>query len=876
MRRPVLLMAAVALGRCGWAATVRPVDLRCEYEPAPLAVESPQPRLSWELQAVDPARRDLRQTAYRILVASSEALLVRERGDLWDTGRVSSSETIQIPYGGKTPPASKDCFWKVQVWDEDGNASAWSDPASWRMAPRPQDWQAKWIAAQADGTSPEQRMPIFRRAFALPRAPKRAIAYISGLGQYDLSVNGEKVGEAVLTPGWTNYRKTVFYNAYDVTKLLRAGRNALGVMLGNGMYNVARTPGRYTKFTGSFGQPKLIAQIHVEFADGTSTEIVTDSSWKTHSGPIVFSSTYGGEDYDARLELAGWNTAPFDDQDWTAALEAGGPGGRLVAQENPDIQVMRRYAAEKITHPRPDIQVYDLGQNFSGWPEIKVRGDAGATVKLIPGELVDADGLVTQRSSGGPQWFSYTLKGGGDETWHPLFSYYGFRYVQVEGATRGTEVRDLRGAFIYSSAPKSGEFSCSKPLFNQIHALIDRAIESNMQSVLTDCPHREKLGWLEQSHLAGLSLMYNFDLARLYEKIADDMRDAQTAEGLVPDIAPEYTVFEGGFRDSPEWGSAVVLDPWLAYRHYGDREILAAHYAEMQRYLNYLSEKANGGIVAYGLGDWYDIGPKAPGYAQLTSLDLTATAIYYADIVTLRKAAMVLGKQADAGRLEDLASAVRTAFNTRLYHGETGTYDRGSQTAYAMPLALGIAPEEHRAQLLDGLVADIRQHSNRTTAGDVGYHFAIQALAEGGRSDVIFDMLSNDQGPGYAYQLKRGATALTEAWDTNPESSQNHFMLGHVEEWFFRWLAGIDFDLSRAPDERIILRPNPVGDVTAARASYRSALGVIVSDWRLAAGTFSYDVEIPPNTSATVYVPSRNGAAPHRIGSGRYHFEVTE
>ena len=853
---------------------MQPVDLRCEYQSAPLAIESSQPRLSWELQAADPAHRNLRQTGYRIMVASSEALLVRERGDLWDTGRVSSSETIQIPYTGKTPAALGDHFWKVRIWDQDGNASAWSGPASWRMAPRPRAWKAKWIAAQADGTSPERHMPIFRHAFALPHTPARAIAYISGLGQYELTVNGEKVGAAVLTPGWTNYRKTVFYNAYDVTKLLRAGRNALGVMLGNGMYNVPRTPGRYTKFTGSFGQPKLIAQIHAEFAGGTTTEIVTDSSWKTHSGPIVFSSTYGGEDYDARLEPAGWNTAPFDDHDWTAALEVGGPGGRLAAQENPDIKVMRLYAAEKITSPRPGIQVYDLGQNFSGWPEIAVRGDAGAQVKLIPGELLDADGLVTQRSSGGPQWFSCTLRGGGEETWHPRFSYYGFRYVQVEGATNGTQVRDLHGAFVYSSAPKAGEFSCSKPLFNQIHALIGQAIESNMQSVLTDCPHREKLGWLEQSHLAGPSLMYNFDLARLYEKIAGDMRDAQTADGLVPDIAPEYTVFEAGFRDSPEWGSAVVLDPWLAYQHYGDREILTAHYAEMQRYLNYLSGKAKGGIIGYGLGDWYDIGPKAPGYAQLTSLDLTATAIYYADIVTLRKTALVLGKQADAGRLEELARAVRTAFNALLYHGETGTYDRGSQTAYAMPLALGIAPEQHRAQLLDRLVADIRRHSNRTTAGDVGYHFVIQALAEGGRSDVIFDMLSNDAGPGYAYQLKRGATALTEAWDTNPESSQNHFMLGHVEEWFFRWLAGIDFDLSRAPDERIILRPNPVGDVTAARASYRTVLGAIVSDWRLAAGTFSYDVEIPPNSSATVYVPSRSGAAPHRVGSGRYHFEV--
>jgi hypothetical protein len=515
-------------------------------------------------------------------------------------------------------------------------------------------------------------MPVFRRALRLQKPVARAVIDISGLGQYELSINGRKVSDAVLTPGWTNYRKTVYYNTYDVTAALKGGENVIGVVLGNGFFNVPRIPNRYTKYTGSFGQPKLIARLRVTYRDGGNAEFVTDASWKWHPGPVVISHAYGGEDYDARLEEPGWNRPGFDDREWTSAVEISGPGGRLVAQSNPEIRVMEVFRPVKTTEPRPGVKVYDFGQNFSGWPGITVRGRAGATLKMVPGELLDADGLVSQRSSGGPQWFSYTLKGAGEETWSPRFSYYGFRYLQVEGAGDGANLIAAEGRFVHAAAPRIGEFSCSKELFNGIHKLIDAAVRSNMQHVLTDCPHREKLGWLEQTHLLGSAVMYNYGVGSLYRKISDDMAEAQTAEGLVPDIAPEYTVFKNGFRDSPEWGSAVVLAPWLAYKHYGDREILAAHYDSMKRYVEYLRGKSVDGIIGYGLGDWYDIGPKQPGVAQLTSLGVTATAIYYADLVALIEIARVNGKTADEEAFARQAEATRTVFNARLFNRSTG------------------------------------------------------------------------------------------------------------------------------------------------------------------------------------------------------------
>ncbi|MGB8261814.1 MAG: family 78 glycoside hydrolase catalytic domain, partial [Terracidiphilus sp.] len=732
---------------------------------------------------------------------------------------------------------------------------AWSKEAHWTQAP---EWRAKWIAAPG-ADDPAAPLPLFRAGFRLAHPVRRAMLYASGLGQDELRLNGAKVGEDLLTPGWTDYRKTVCFDAYDVTRMLKPGPNAVGVMLGNGMYRVPKTPGRYQKFEGVYGPAMAIVQLHIDFADGSSTEILSGPEWKAVPGPVTFSNTYGGEDFDARREPAGWDRPGFDDSLWQAAQTVAGPGGTLVPEAAPPIRRMKVYAPAKTTQPKPGVTVYDLGQNFAGWPAIRVAGPAGSSVKLIPGELLAPTGLVSQHSSGEPQWFSYTLAGHGEETWHPRFSYYGFRYVQVE-TSGGARVLGLTGEAVHTSSAQAGSFTTSDPQLNRIHTLILRAIENNAVSLFTDCPHREKLGWLEETHLLAAGMLYDFDFAGLYAATARNIRDAQHTEGpttgMAPEIAPEYVVFSPPFNDSPEWGSAAVLAPWYVYQRTGSLSFLAAQYDTMRAYTLYLGTRAHDGIVAYGLGDWYDIGPGEPGVSKLTTLGLTATATWYQDLRAVEAAAALLGKPQDQEDFHRQAEAVLAAFNARFFKAGEDRYDTGSQTAQAMPLALGMTPAGKKPRVLEALAADIHAHSDHVTAGDVGFHYLVSALMDSGRSDVLLAMLRRTDAPSYGYQLKQGATALTEAWDANPNSSQDHFMLGHIEEWFYRGLAGIDLDFTRQPPERLTLHPYVPAGLAHAQASYRSALGPIESGWTQGPAGTAYEVLIPPGLNATVVLDS--------------------
>jgi hypothetical protein len=433
--------------------------------------------------------------------------------------------------------------------------------------------------------------------------------------------------------------------------------------------------------------------------------------------------------------------------------------------------------------------------------------------------------------------------------------------VRLSGAPALPVVERFGGEALHDAAAVDGEFSSSDTQLNRIHALIDAAIRNNMVSVLTDCPTREKLGWLEQTYLAGPSILYNFDLSLLYRKMGRDMREAQLDDGMVPSIAPEFVAFlndaghDTAFRDSPEWGSAMILSPWAAYTFYGDVQVLRDNYDAMVRYADYLQGRSHDGMISYGLGDWYDIGPGAPGESQLTGRGMTATAIYYEDLSDLARIAIILNKPDEAKVFADRAAAVKASLNAHLFHAEAGNYDRGSQTANAMALALGVVPEEQRQAVLHNLVADIRKHQNHVTSGDIGFHYLVRALTDNGRSDVLYDMLTRTDSPSYGYQLAHGATALTEAWDSNPNSSQDHFMLGHAEEWFYRGLAGIDFDLSRERDRRIWIHPQVVGHVGSVQSTYHSVLGPISSRWQRQGDSLHMDVVIPAGTTATISLP---------------------
>jgi alpha-L-rhamnosidase len=890
-------------------------DLRCEYRTASVGIDNPRPRLSWILSS---DVRGQRQSAYQVLVSSSADWLAADQGDLWDSGKRLSDESVQIAYAGKALASRQACFWKVRVWDEQGQPTAWSEPATWTMGLLDQaDWHgAKWIAALAQEQPADAKMPIlpiFRKEFSLAKPLKRAIIFICGLGEFELRMNGAKVGDDYLQPGWTNYRKTCLYVPYDVTARVKPGGNAIGVMLGNGMYNVV-SGGRYVKFKGSFGPPKLIAQLFIEYADGSSEIIVTDPTWRSASGPITFSSVYGGEEYDARREQKGWDRAGFDDSSWKPSIEVEGPGGELVGsiRSAPAVRVDKTLDPLAITQPKPGVVVCDLGQNCSIVPTLTLKGSAGARVRLIPAELLHADGTVSQQSTnefrGGGSYCDYILKGGDEpETWSPRFYYHGSRYIQVEGAVtpspgtpgegRGegssattkvapasTEpspnplpvVVALQGKFITSSSPVAGTFTCSNQLLNRTETLIRWAIRSNMMSIFTDCPHREKLGWLEQIHLMGPSFRYSFDVALLLAKMCGDMSDAQLENGLVPNIAPEYVAFKDRmFRDSPEWGSAAVLVPWELYEWYGDTTILREQYETMRRYVAYLAQQTKNHIVeGYGLGDWFDLGPNRPWTSQLTPLSLTATAFYHRDLMILSQTARLLGKSDDAVASSKLADDVKAAFNKTFYDGGTHQYATGSQCANAIPLVFSIAPEDDRAAIVENIVTDVRNHNNGLTAGDVGYRYVLRALADGGRSDVIFDMNSRSDRPGYGYMLEKGATSLTEAWDARPETSQNHFMLGHILEWLYSDVAGIQRDPSATGFKKIIIKPAMVGDLTWASASYDSVRGRITSSWRRKGNRVTMDVTIPVGATAVVHIPAtsadlvKESAKPARDAQG--------
>jgi alpha-L-rhamnosidase len=883
-RTAVLAVAAVAAAGAPAvaAAAASPpglnvADLTCEYRGQPIDVDVDHPRLAWVLASDD---RGAGQSAYEVLVASTPDGLAGDTGDLWDSGRVASTETLGVPYAGRPLAALQRCFWKVRVWDGAGRPSAWSEPASWDMGlPAPTDWTGRWIAdpATTATTAPAARpLPIFRRRVDLAKPVRRATVSICGLGQFELRVNGHKVGDDVLQPGWTDYAKTDLYVTYDVTDLLRPGENAVGVMLGGGMYDVGDTRRRYAKFRHHSGPLTLVAQLNMTYADGTTEVVGTDPSWRVAPGPVTFADAYGGEDDDARLEPPGWDASGFDDAAWAPAAVVAGPGGRLrgSGRSAPPVRVDRVLDPVAVTRPVPDVTVYDLGQNCAVVPRITVQGPVGSRVRITPGEALGKDGRVSQRSmGGGPVYFTYTLRGGdGDQTWSPRFAYIGSRYLQVDltPATTGgplPTVASVQGEFVTTTAPAVGTFACSSELFNRTFALIRWAQRSNLVSVLTDCPHRERLGWLEQDHLNGPSLMDDFALPALFEKVAGDMADAQRPDGLVPDIAPEYVTFKGGFLDSPEWGSAAVLVPWQAYQWYGDRQVLADHYDVMRRYVDHLATKAGAdGVLNYGLGDWYDIGPKPPGVAQLTPVALTATAFYCHDLDVMSRVAAALGRADDAGRWAARREGAVAAFNGAFYHRDDHSYATGSQTSNAIPLVMGFAPQDDRGAILGHLVDDVRRHGNGLTSGDVGYRYLLRALADGGRSDVIFDMNSRSDRPGYGYQLAHGATALTEAWDARPSSSLDHFMLGHLVEWFYGDLAGIAEEPDAVAFDRIRIRPTPVGDVTWAKATYDSARGRIASSWRKpAGGPFTLDVTIPPGTTATVYIP---GAAADKVTEG--------
>ena len=840
----------------------------CESAVDPMGVDISAPRLSWQVVS---AERGQAQTAWQVRAASTSARLLAGTPDLWDSGKVAGNETLHQPYDGRALQSSQTVHWQVRAWDVRDEPSAWSDPAQWTMGVLTEtDWQARWIRSPVPGHN-----PLFRRSFRVRSGLARALVHVCGLGHYELRINGTKAGDDVLSPGWTQYRDTTLYETRDVTTLVTAGENVVGVILGNGMYHVERPAGRFAKFVGSHGALRVIAQLQLEYADGTVECIGTGPDWRTREGPIVFSSMYGGEDYDARRNPAGWDLPGYDARSWTPATvmdEAflGSLKGHSRSAE--PVRPIETRSPVRVRELGPGTALYDFGQNASFMPRLVVSGPAGSTVRLTPGELVQADGTIHRGTMGGAErgsaWWQYTKSTDGSETWFPQFYYIGSRYVHAEllpaeaagpNAAR-PRIDRLDMVIVHSAARPVGHFAASDPMLGRIRDLVRWAQRSNMVSILTDCPHREKLGWLEQNHLNGPSLRYEFDLARLASKNVYDMADAQTPEGLVPNIAPEYTVFRGSFRSAAEWGASFIHVPWQQYLFTGDRALLQEHYAAMTRYFSYLESRASDGLLAEGLGDWYDHVLGTPGRAKLTAPQVTATAFFFQDAEVLADIAGVLGRSGDEERYRRRAVEIRQAFRRAFVEERApAQVGSGSQTSLALALALRLLEASERPAVLAALIRDLETRGH-ATSGAAGFRSLLQALVQHDRSDLVYWLATQDSKPGYAFQVKQGGTTLAESWSAQSGASQNHFFLGQIIEWFYKDVCGIRPDPAAPGFKRVFIRPDPVAALTWSEATYDSVRGQVAVRWERSEGGFRLEVSLPANTEGVVQLPGREGA----------------
>lgn len=916
MASRIIIAALAALVSLCADAKLTVTRLTCNYQGVPVtaddggsidqtAITTGGIRLGWQMTGDTNGER---QSAYEITICENVT-----NKKVYTTGKVKSSQSqlVNVP---ALKPSTHGYYWQVRVWNEKGEASDLSKKQGIRVVPEKID--AEWIGAitRKDAKLPYGRFPnsvfkkdsfktkwadvntlsaksiILRKGFDTGRKQiTDAVVYVCGLGHYRLNINGATVGDAEFAPVWSEYDKTVYYNVFDVTDLITAGGNAVSVLLGNGMFNVQRM-GRYSKLQTSFGPPQMLLRLEINYADGTRQVIKSGGDWKYSLSPITFNSIYGGESYDARLEQQGCCKAGFDDSGWRKAVVTEGPKGQLTPQTVQPVRIMERYgikswkpipadslaSASKSTKREihPSAFVADMGQNLAGFPEITVSGKRGQKVTLIVAEKLTRQGACDQRQTGRQHYYEYTLKGDGtDETWHPHFSYYGFRYIQVEGAVLEGQpnpdglpvLKRLNSCFIYNSAEEVSSFECSNPLFTDTHRLIERAERSNMQGVLTDCPHREKLGWLEQDHLCGPSLLYNYDMTRYAPKVIRDITDTQKADGMVPTTAPQYISFGNLFDDSPEWGSTLVILPFMYYDQYGDSTLITDNYEPMRRYVDYLTTRADNGIVSHGLGDWYDYGPWRAGFSKNTPVPLVATAHYIFDLQLLVRAARMTGRTADAGKYSAMLDKTVESFNREFFNPDSCTYGTGSQTSNALPLYLGLTGGNKQG-VLASLVNDIKKHGNRLTTGDVGNRYLFQTLAQNGLNELLYTMLNHYETPGYGFQLRHGATTLTEQWDPNQGSSLNHFMMGQIDEWLFKTLAGIQNQPGTHGLRHLLIQPTLVGDLQYVKASTHSLYGKISVDCTRT----SLTVEIPVGSDATVVLP--NGER-KQVGSGQHTFK---
>ena len=926
----------------GEVREIKPSALKCEYLTNPLGIDIAAPRLSWKLVAASDQVFNQKQQAYQILVATSAEKLTEEKADLWNSGKINSDATTQLVYKGKPLASEQKCYWKVKVWNNQTDSTPWSEAAFWSMGLlNKTDWKAKWIGDQPDLVQkvykdnldkydPASKVelknerpvppasPMLRKKFMVKSAVKSAFLYASALGYYELDLNGSKVGDHVLAPEWTDFNKRVQYQSYDVTQSLKVGDNVLSSLLGDGWYMGMLGPTKWHKDypkRGVYGNDRrLIAQLVINYTDGTSQVIATDGTWKINpKGFIISADNFLGEMIDAQNIPQGWKNIDYNDAAWENAFVDASVDKNLEAQKNEPVRVYKLLPPVKIS-PFGDKYIVDFGQSLTGWTRFKVKGTKGTKIKIRHGEMLDVDGsLYTKNLAAAIQNDDYILSGGEDE-FEPTFTYHGFRYIEISGLTNAPDPQTIVACALSSDPEITGSFECSNPKLNQLTKNILWTQRDNMTSIPTDCPQRdERMGWMGDAQVFCQNSMFNMDMAAFYTKWVKDIRDAQSIRGTFPDIAPHANKPDIRFSNAPAWGDAGVIVPWRMYQNYGDKELLRNHYVAMKRYLENIRRQNPGFLwlkdIGNNYGDWLNANTIiAEGYSKTRGevpKDVFATAFYANSARLFSQMATVLGNEKDAKDYQLLFENIRKKFN-EAYVDKDGGIKGNTQSAYALALNFELLPEYKRIQAFNHLLKCIEEYDNRISTGFMTTIMMMKELVKYGRTDLAYMFLESERFPSWLYSINQGATTIWERWDGYVKgrgfqdagmNSFCHYSIGAVGEWMYRNILGINHDDTHPGYKHFTIHPRPGGTLTWAKGSYNSIQGIIGSDWKMENGVFSLVVEIPVNTSATVILPTgskelitlnskpvsaslinskytiKNEMA-LKLGSGKYRFEV--
>jgi len=881
-----IVVSTLCLPSLGWAAgTLEAGYLRCEYRVDPMGVDVKRPRLSWIVQS---DRRGDRQTAYRVLVASRPELLAKDESDLWDSGKVDSDQTIHVVYDGKPLESRKRCYWKVRVWNRDGKPSPWSDPAMWTTGLfEDDDWAAPWIAGTykpAPGKEDHLRpATLLRTQFNIPENIERATIYLTGLGLYEARINGKRVGDDLLAPEWTVYAERIQYRAFDVTDLVQTGDNAVGAILSDGWYSgrilglpgVSRRPFK--------GQRGFRMRLDVELAGGKTITIGTDPTWKeTDEGPWRHCSLYDGDTYDARLEMPGWDRPGFDDSTWGPTREVAYPGTRLVWQPNEPIRATRELKPVELSEPEDGVYRFDLGQNMVGWCRLTIRGcDPGTEVTMYFVEWYNVDGKPVH-AYGAKRTDTYICRSADEVVFEPKFTYHGFQYVEVRGLEEKPKLDNLTGVVIHSDAPRAGRFECSNPLINQLMASIYWTQIGNMHSVPTDCPQRgERLGWMGDPQTFSQAAIFNMDMAAFFSKWTQDIMDSQHPEGPFPDISHRVHPKHPRYA-SPAWADAGVFIPWRIYQNYAGIHLVEKHIDSMRAWIDFL-HRNNPDLIwnkprGRDYSDWVNLSnsrnpdfPRGPAIPKV----VFATAFWHQSTTFVSKMYAALGRFEESDKYAELADGIRQAFNERFVSEDgrvgllqdDGSVKDESQAGYALALRFGLLEGAQRERAVAHLVDNIEDtYGGRLSTGMQTTHRMMIELSRNGHHDLACRLITRRAFPSWGYMLDQGSTTIWECWDTfleetgvNPRGtifSFNHFALGSVAEWVYRFLAGFNDDPEHPGWKHFTIAPMPHKTVTWVKADYNSIRGPTRSDWRVENGKITLKVTIPPNTTATVRVPT--------------------